>query len=236
MGHIKHVCLAANSTKRKDWTKVIPQHPQACNNCLQNPDNTHDVIWDSKASVCITSNEKDFIRLIKKTQNGKANGISGAMGITGSGKVRWSLINTAGELQHIELQCCCTPSATQRLSSTSVFCKAHPRNSIALNPESWTVQPDPNKLNKNTIDINFNPNNNLSTAQCICANSLNDLAVCFSENLTATHASNHNLDKPQKESLCWHCKSRHQNLQDIQELLQPGAPTTTHAMLRCPHK
>ena len=164
-------------------------------------------------------------------QNGKANGISEAMGITGSGKVRsTSLVNTAGEPRHVELQCCCAASATQQLLSASVFCTAHPKNTILLNLKSWTVQHEPDKLNKNTININVNPINNLPTTGCICTDSLNDPAVCISENPTATHASNHNLDKPQKESLHWHCKLQHQNLQDIQEPLQSGVPAATQAM------
>ena len=111
MGHLKCAHLAANSNKRKDWTKVILQHPQACNQHLQDLSDMCNAIWDSGASACITNDKKDFVGWIKETQNGKANGISGAMEITGSGKVRWSLINTAGELQLIELQCCCAPSA-----------------------------------------------------------------------------------------------------------------------------
>ena len=104
MGHVKRVCLTADDVKCKDyakdktWTKVVLQHPQACNNRLQESTDTHDVIWDSGASVCITNDKNDFIGPVKKTQNGKANGISGAMGITGSGKVRWSLIDAAGEV------------------------------------------------------------------------------------------------------------------------------------------
>ena len=108
------------------------------------------------------------------------------MGITGPRKVRWSLIDTAGELQHIKLHCCHAPLATWRLLSTSVFCKACPKNSIVLNPKSWTVQPDPDELNKNAIDININPNNNLPATECVCTDSLNNPAVHFSENLTVT--------------------------------------------------
>ena len=98
MGHLKRAHLAANSTKRKDWTKVILQHPQACNQCLQDQTDTCNAIWDSGASACVTNDKKDFIGPIKKMQNGEVNRISRVMGITGSRKVRWSLINTAGEL------------------------------------------------------------------------------------------------------------------------------------------
>ena len=34
MGHLKHAHLAADSTKPKDLTKVILQHPQSRNQCL----------------------------------------------------------------------------------------------------------------------------------------------------------------------------------------------------------
>ena len=97
MGHLKRTHLAANS-KPKDWTEVILQHPQACNQRPKDQTDTQDTIWDSGASACITNDKKDFTTPIKKMQNCKANGIRGAMAVTRSGKVRWSLINTVGEL------------------------------------------------------------------------------------------------------------------------------------------
>ena len=152
--------------------------------------------------MCITNNKKDLIRLIKSTQNGKVNGISGAMGITGPGKVRWSMIDTTGKLQHIELQCCHALSATQVLLSTLVLCEAHPKNSIMLNSKSWTVQLNLDELNKNAFDINMSLHDNLPTTKHIHADSLSNLAVNFSKNLTVTCASNHNLDEPQKRNCC----------------------------------
>ena len=158
------------------------------------------------------------------------------MGITRSGKVRWSPMD-ATELQHIELQCCCALSATQRPLSVLIFHKAHPKNPIILNPKSWAVQPHPNKLNKNPIDVNASSHDNLLTTKCIHANSLDNLvAKCFSENLTVTHASNHNLDEPQKELPRWHCKLEQRILQDIQELLRSGVLATTHTTTRLLHK
>ena len=68
------------------WTKVILQHLQTCNHHLQDLADTHNEIRDSGVLVCITNDKKDFIGPIKKTQNGKVNGISGAMDITRSGK------------------------------------------------------------------------------------------------------------------------------------------------------
>ena len=100
----------------KDWTKVILQHPQAHNHCLQGLADTCNAIWDSGALACITNDKKDFVGPIKKMQNGEVNGmISGAaMGIAGLGKVRCSLMDTAtGELLHIKLKCCHAPSAAQ---------------------------------------------------------------------------------------------------------------------------
>ena len=118
------------------------------------------MIWDSRASACITKDKSNFMTPIKKIQNHKVNGISGAMGITRLGRGRWSLNNTAGELQHLELKCCCAPSATQRLLSTSVFCKECPKNAILLTPKSWTAQPNPNKPEENAINIVINPIDN----------------------------------------------------------------------------
>ena len=113
MGHLKRVYIAATGKDQgndseirgdhhptKNWTKVILQHPQAC---TINMRDTFDLIWDSGASVCITHDKRDFIGPIKPIWNGTINGISGTMGITGCRRVRWSLLDTAGQIRNLLL-------------------------------------------------------------------------------------------------------------------------------------
>ena len=90
----------AQLTKSSEWTKVTLQHPQACAVKLSD---TFDVMWDSGASFCITNEKKDFIGPIKPIKDATVNGINGPMAIIGSGRVRWSLLDASGQLQHVEL-------------------------------------------------------------------------------------------------------------------------------------
>ena len=140
----------AHLTQSNEWSKVILQHPQACN---MNLNDTFDVIWDSGASFCITNNRKDFIGPIRKIKDGSVNGINGPMEITGSGRVRWSLLDTAGQLRHIELNCCYAPNAMQRLLSTAAFLNEYPNNTITVDSKTWTITADPSKPYKQPIDV-----------------------------------------------------------------------------------
>ena len=225
----EHVHDQAHLTQTSDWTKVILQHPQACNVQLKDAFN---VIWDSGASFCITHDKRDFIGPIKQIKDASVNGINGPMEIIGSGRIRWSLLDTSGQIRHIELDCCYAPKATQRLLSTAAFLNEYPKNKITVDSKSWTIEADPSKPTEHPIDVEVNQFNNLPMSKCIIPESLHELSINFSENVTVTHEANRNLDEPQKELLRWHYRLGHRSLQDIQALLRTGALATTHAMRR----
>merc|ERR1712025_225383 len=228
MGHLKRMYMAVNRgdlenlqmeqsvskqahlTQSNEWSKVILQHPSACTMKLND---TFDVIWDSGASFCITNDKNDFIEPIHKVNDGSINGINGPMKIIGSGRVRWSLLDVTGQLRHIELGCLYAPNATQRLLSTAAFLDEYPNNTITVDAKTWTIAADPNKPDKNPINVEVNELNNLPMSQCIVPKSLNALSINFAENVTATHATNCNLDEPQKELLRWHYRLGHRSLQ-----------------------
>ena len=55
--------------------------------------------WTCHCSSTVGNDVEVFVGPTKKMQNGKAtNGVSRAMGVTGSRKARWSLVDTAREL------------------------------------------------------------------------------------------------------------------------------------------
>ena len=139
------------------------QHPQAC---ALNLSDMFDVIWDSGTSFCITNNIKNFITPIKLIKDASVNGINGPMSIIGSGRVRWSLLDTAGQLRHIKLNCCYAPEATQRLLSTAAFLNEYPGNKITVDARTWTIGADPNKQHEYPIDVEVNQLNNLPMSKC----------------------------------------------------------------------
>ena len=246
MGHLKRMYMAVNRgdldmeenineqvhlTQSNEWSKIILQHPRACTMKLND---TFDVIWDSGASFCITNNKNDFIGPIHKIKDGSVSGINGSLEITGSGRVRWSLLDTAGQLRHIELGCMYAPKASQRLLSTAAFLDEYPNNTITVGANTWTIAADPSNPNENPIDVEVNPINNLPMSKCIVHESLNELSINFAEHVTTTHATNRNLDEPQKELLRWHYRLGHRSLQDIQALLRTGALATTCLLYTSP--
>ena len=103
------------------------------------------------------------------------------------------MMDTAGNMRHIKLNCCFALSATQHPFSTKAFCEESPKKSIILNPKLWTVQLDLEKPEENAVDIDIRPHNNLLMTKCLHAEILSNLAANFFENLTVTHTSNHNL-------------------------------------------
>ena len=96
------------------------QHPAACANHMKD---THHIVWDSGASVCITNDKSDFIGPVKPIQNAKVDGINSHLRLEGVGTVCWSMLDTAGNVCDIKLPACYAPKARQRLLNTTIFCK-----------------------------------------------------------------------------------------------------------------
>ena len=79
----------------KDWTKVVLQHPTACDMSMSN---TYNIVWDSGASMCITNNKTDFVRPIAPIKNAKVDGINSHMKLEGVGTVCWSILDSSGNI------------------------------------------------------------------------------------------------------------------------------------------
>lgn len=142
---------------------VILQHPGACLAAM-NPEDTFSIIWDSGASMCITHDKRDFVNKIKPMDNAVVSGISSGLEIKGLGRVRWSVLDTNGKLRHLLLPAYYVPKTRQRLLSTSVFCKAYPKNPISISGNTWIVKSNPHDKRQSGIDIYINSLNNLPTS------------------------------------------------------------------------
>ena len=81
---------------------VILQHPSACMAAM-NSDDTFSVIWDSGASMCISGDKRDFIGKVKPLSNAVVKEIISGLKIERIGRVRWSVLDTEGKLQHLML-------------------------------------------------------------------------------------------------------------------------------------
>ena len=81
----------------QEYQKVVLQHPTACISEMKN-DDTFSIIWDSGASMCISGDKQDFVGKITPVKNAVVKGIVSGLKIEGTGRVRWSVLDTEGKL------------------------------------------------------------------------------------------------------------------------------------------
>ena len=65
--------LNAFNANNTNWTKIILQHPMACNASLSDTCNT---VWNSRTSMCISNDKRDFPDGIQPITNAKVDGIT----------------------------------------------------------------------------------------------------------------------------------------------------------------
>ena len=192
-------------------------------------DGTFPLIWDSGASMCLTSHKSDFVGEIEPWEN-SVQGISSGLQIKGKGNVCWTLLDVDGKFRRLELPAFYAPEARTRLLSTSVFCAKYPLNTISMTAHRWTVNPYPRVKDERPIDIYINPLNNLPQTTCFKEREVNKTAVNFSEMVTTTHKDNHNLPEPHKELIRWHNRLGHIGMRTIQFLLKQGVLAKSQQM------
>ena len=154
----ENLCLNAECVTR------MLQHPRALVSQMDN-DVTFPLIWDSGASMCLTSHKSDFVGEIKPWEN-SVQGISSGLQIKGKGNVCWTLLDVDGKFRRLKLPAFYAPEARTRLLSTSVFCAKYPLNTISMTAHRWTVNPNPRVKDERPIDIYINPLNNLPQTTC----------------------------------------------------------------------
>ena len=99
----EHLCLNA------ECVTTMLQHPRALVSQLNN-DGTFPLIWDSGASMCLTSHKSDFVGEIEPWEN-SVQGISSGLQIKGKGNVCWTLLDVDGKFRRLELPAFYAPEA-----------------------------------------------------------------------------------------------------------------------------
>lgn len=223
---------STDSTSAWLTESVILQHPAACKAAMHD-DDTFTIIWDSGASMCVSFDKKDFTGPITTLPHGSTiSGISSTLKIEGIGEVLWSVMGTTGKLRHLKLPCYYIPQLRQRLLSTSVFIKQYPQNPITISGSSWSIAPNPSDLSEGGIDVFINPSNNIPCSTCFRHSSVQHTATVYSALVSTTHASNGNLNEPQKELLRWHYRLGHVGFRTIQFIMRTGVLASSEGMRR----
>ena len=213
----------------EQWVKTVLNHPAAC---VMNTDDSHSIVWDSGASMCISNDKADFEGEMKSMPNAKVDGINSHPEPEGFGTVRWTTLDTDSELRTFKLPAHCAPKARQKPLSTSTFSKICPHNEMKITPRSWTVKRNAKVKDKADVEVMTSPVNNLPMSICMRPNTVKKMALNFAADLFVTGQKNQNPSKSKKEPLRWHHCLGHIGSRTVQFPFQTGVLATTQAMQR----
>ena len=218
-------------TRLTNVTLMTPsQYRSALNSMDKNKCSTHEVIWDSGASVCITPDKKDFLEYtptsnIKevKTMGGKASQV------VGEGLILWSMHDSRGQLRHLKLKAYHIPSATTRLLSTSSLLQTYEDEIISVNGVALMLSGMPNDSTRNPIIAYYNPVTNLPTTTIYNYQDIHKPAELLANTASVVDDHNRNLSQAEKELLKWHYRLGHLSFRKIQHLMKTGVLSNTES-------
>jgi hypothetical protein len=143
---------------------------QALRAALMAPQETHEhvkkehrfpIIWDSGASISISSHLSDFVGPLSSTPTGiRLQGIAKGLSIHGVGHVAWSFVDNKGMLRTLKLPVYHVPRATARLLSTTSLLQQHPSETIQQFSDRLILSGN-KKLGTSGIEILTDPRTNL---------------------------------------------------------------------------
>lgn len=218
-------------------------------------ENKFAVIWDSGASISISSNRNDFVGPLKPAPAGlKIKGLAKGLRIAGIGHVAWTFIDETGMLRTLKLPAYYVPSADVRLLSTTSLLQAYPNESIQMT-EGYLRLSGCKESATNSILVGIHPRSNLhvsyayvygkeeSSAESECKSSSEQEHrwtyhskspehKAHAHNFTTTSEANHNLSPAAKELLKWHYRLAHLDFKKVQFLLRTGVLAHTESARR----
>jgi hypothetical protein len=180
------------------------------------------VIWDSGASISISSHLSDFVGPLSSTPTGiRLQGIAKGLSIHGVGHVAWSFVDNKGMLRTLKLPAYHVPRAIARLLSTTSLLQQHPSETIQQFSDRL-ISSGNKKLGTSGIEILTDPRTNLHVGVAYDNTAPSSIHAAFSAAISTTSASNANLSATEKELLRWHFRLGHLSFRKVQFLLQSG--------------
>ena len=190
---------------------------------------TFTVIWDSRASICISPDRQDFAGPLERPSIVTTlQGLTKGLKIEAQGHVLWSFQDTKGQLRSLKIRAYLVPKAQVRLLSTSGLLQAYPDETITIESHRLTLSgtSDPTR---GSIIARIDPSNNLPTTLAYRYSDAVETAQGLNAVVTTVSQSNFNLSEPQKELLRWHFRLGHVSMQTIQFLMCSGVLAQSEA-------
>lgn len=184
------------------------------------------VIWDSGASLSITSHRSDFVGSLKQPDPRlRLQGLARGLQIAGVGHVAWSFVDTTGMLRTLKVPAYFVPKASVRLLSTSSLLQAYSDETISQDGTRLVLsgaQPSLGQPLRNPIEILLDPTCNLPIGHAYSDGAVSTVQHALNSTITSVSASNINLSPAEKELLRWHFRLGHLGHRRIQFLMRAG--------------
>jgi hypothetical protein len=141
--------------------RMALQAPARFRNAMQK-ESTFSVIWDSGASISISSNRDDFVGPMTSAGMGiHLKGIVKGLPIQGQGYVMWAMLDTSGQLRALKVPVYYVPQARVRLLSTTSLLQAYPGEKIDMEAHQLTLSGVEGTQGRGSVIARVNPTNNL---------------------------------------------------------------------------
>jgi hypothetical protein len=227
---LSHVHLACHSTP----LRMALQAPARMRDSLGPKANTSPIIWDSGASISITTNLSDFHGPV--TPPGKITQpkeIAKGLQIKGQGEVNWAVHGQLGNLRILKVPAYhVPPNIKVRLLSTTSLLQTYPVETITIEPNRLILIEVADKFDRGPVTANVNPQNNLPTSEAYNATDPIKAADALVSIVNTVHERNLNLTEAEKELLRWHYCVGHVGFKKVQFLLRTGVVSKTEESCR----
>ena len=180
------------------------------------------LIVDTGASCCITPNRDDFVDGTYKDSEVKIKDLSGCNKVGGKGMIRWSIKDSLGRVQTIEIEGYHVPLASVRLLSPQCIYNSFDDTKGSQDRMKYVIHLGQGKM----LDANYNYAN-LPVLNLVQEHDSFGLwHDCFSFNMelrdnwarSVLEEKNQNLTLAQQECLLWHHRLSHYNLSTVHNL------------------
>jgi hypothetical protein len=121
------------------------------------------------------------------------------------------------------------PGIKIRLLSTTSLLQTYPDETITIEAHRLTLSGVDGDLNRASLSVLVNPQNNLPTSEAYNLNDSLKVADALNATLNEVHESNQNLNAAEKELLRWHYRLGHIGFRKVQFLIRTGVLSKTEA-------
>ena len=229
--HLRDITTNMASLTTAEALHAVLQVPTKLRDTMPK-DGSFPMIWDSGASISVTTNKADFLTFTKVgPRHNNIMGVVQGLKFSGFDEVLWSFLDEKGTLRSFELPALYIPNATTPLLSTMSFLQSYSGELIQQTSRGMRLS-GTSDGQQNAVEATINPNNNLPTSTGCSYGKVMVAANTLINTVSTTAATNTNLGPAEKELLRWHNCFGLIGMRKAQFLMQTGVLATSEATRR----